>query len=809
MRKLLFALLFVFMIGFTSATLTDNLKLYYAFEEGSGTTTDDLSSSGNNGNVMGTWKSGLVGNYAVNGTGPLANTTGNLGITGASARTINFWMNATKNDTDAGLMIYGSGAGGLLTINMRNTGSGPQYSVSNGATTVQSTLGVSKNKNMVTITYNGTGAAIYVNSVQIINQTMALNTVDGILTIGETGSGPYYGKIDDIGIWNVLLSKSDIDSLYNGGNGLAYPFGFTGVTLTAPSDNSKLSSSGTNFTANYSISGYNMTNATYFIWNTNGSIFNRTTVLVSGNYTNSTTIFIDDFSLGTNYLWNVRLCGINATANPCIFAQSNYSFYNNPFTETSVSYNLSGFETSYQRFILNINANPSVSSITGRFYYEGNKYLATVSNLGSGSYSSTSAIDLPINNGTTSKNFFWELITTLNDGTVLAQNTSTYNQSINVTHFALCNSTLTTKAVNFTIHDESNITLINSTFKSTFSWYLGTGTVKKNLSASYVSANTFNFCINPNETYVTSSDIDLSSSGYSDRSYSLVNKIYTNQRTDTSLYLLNTSATREIIIEAKDTGYKALDGYTVEIYRKYPETGLYTLVESQKTDIFGQFVAKLIENDVRYKFKFYNPSGKLIKETGEVSIACRSSICIVPFIIEDATDPFSRYKNITGYEDYLTFNNNTNLFILTWNDNSGDSSTHRLEVTRYLMNGTSIVCNSTSNALSGSLSCSVGSSKASYVAQGFRIVDGVVTRKIVESATVGNDSNIFGTEGLIWSFVLLFTLVSIGVFNPPIGIILYITGFLMLGMTNIIYINPAIFVAELVIGVLFIWAFRN
>jgi len=68
------------------------------------------------------------------------------------------------------------------------------------------------------------------------------------------------------------------------------------VVLDSPIDNTVLSTIGTNFTANYSVdTDFNMTNATYYIWNSTG-IFNNTVMEIVTGITNSTNKYIDEFS---------------------------------------------------------------------------------------------------------------------------------------------------------------------------------------------------------------------------------------------------------------------------------------------------------------------------------------------------------------------------------------------------------------------------------------------------------------------------------------------------------------------------------
>jgi len=135
---------------------------------------------------------------------------------------------------------------------------------------------------------------------------------------------------------------------------------------------------------------------TYYIWYTNSSVFNSTTILVTGNQTNSTSLFIDEFGLGANYIWNTKLCGVNSTSSICIWGNSNYSFYNLPFLETSTIYNGQTTETARETYRLNISANSNINAVTGSFYYNGTRYSTTINDVGGGNYSVVNTIDVPL-----------------------------------------------------------------------------------------------------------------------------------------------------------------------------------------------------------------------------------------------------------------------------------------------------------------------------------------------------------------------------------------------------------------------------
>lgn len=65
----------------------------------------------------------------------------------------------------------------------------------------------------------------YVNGAlkATISITFTLSPNSSILQIGEGyGNAPWDGKIDEVGLWNKVLTEDEISQLYNSGNGLNY-----------------------------------------------------------------------------------------------------------------------------------------------------------------------------------------------------------------------------------------------------------------------------------------------------------------------------------------------------------------------------------------------------------------------------------------------------------------------------------------------------------------------------------------------------------------------------------------------------------
>ena len=523
------------------------------------------------------------------------------------------------------------------------------------------------------------------------------------------------------------------------------------------------------------------------------------------NFGSTLTKFLNStYLVGTNYLipimFNSEISGV--------IRYFDLLFSNEGFSENSQTYSSPAYETFTTDFSINITYDSSFySSISGTLIYNGTSYLGTSTGSGNNKIFSKS-LQTPLVSASANKDFYWSFAMTNSSGTN-SYNSTSNSQVIGPINFSQCGTG--TKVVNFSIRDEDTNALIVSDFDASFIYSLTQfSPLNKNTSVGLDSLSSYSFCINPNANYYVKDIIKLTAPNYDTRGFSLNLESYSNNSLQSKvLYLLNSTGATNVIIEAKDTGLVALREYTIQIYRFQQSSNSYILVEEDITDIFGQIVTSLVENDAKYQFKFYNQTGSLVKSTNDVVISCRTSICVQPFIIKEEDTTLDRFDPILNYESDLIFINATKTFVFSWTDNTGNSVINRLEVKRFMMNGTETVCNTPSYALSGSLSCAVGEGVYSYTAQGFRTVNGKETRVKLLEYKVNPASDTFGREGLFWSFILLFTVIIIGIFSPILGIILYLIGLVVLGLIGVVYIDSAIIIAQIVLGGLFLYFFRG
>lgn len=218
--------------------LLTGLKSYWKLDEASGNAVD---SSGNSYSLVNTNTASYVSGKINNGIS-FNGTSNYLTATLVSALpkiSINVWVNLS---TFSGIqMLYSneerssSKYGVSLYTNGSLVGNQLVFSIGNGATHVDRTIAQTLTVNtwyMVTFTFDSNALKVYVDGVQKDSATLGFtsigsNTSNRFRLGAEAGATPLYyysGKLDEFGIWERLLSPTEITDLYNSGSGLQHPF---------------------------------------------------------------------------------------------------------------------------------------------------------------------------------------------------------------------------------------------------------------------------------------------------------------------------------------------------------------------------------------------------------------------------------------------------------------------------------------------------------------------------------------------------------------------------------------------------------
>jgi len=585
------------------------------------------------------------------------------------------------------------------------------------------------------------------------------------------------------------------------------------IDLISPANNSVLSVTGTNFTANYSFSDYNLTNATYYIWNSTG-IFNNSVVVDISGTENSTTEYIDGFVLG-DYEWNVLVCYRNDTYSNCSFADSNFTFTVGAAL-IDLTYNNKTYETSSETFIAEFDILEGAEISLAQLVYNGTNY--TISNL---TYPNathlilTKIIDIPLNPNpfqNTTNNFFFRFTYAGNQ----IQETSTYNQEIGFINLQKCNSTYSTTTLNFTYRDEFDNSEINAnenstSMEATFHYWLGYGSVYKNYSFQNLSMSDsqVKFCLYPSHiTLKTDMDMDYEATDYSPRQYYFRNATLTNQTREIPLILLLTEYSVKFFVTLKQGTDFFSDGI-VTISKYFTGEGEYRTIGMRKSDDKGEFI-EYFDLDKNYKFSVVKDG--VSYGTIEKWITCQEAPCTLTLNLEDISADIWQ-----GYYDYfatnvaynLTYDDDTKLVTFTFNDLTGLAQYFRLEVLQTKYNETSaVICNQTLYTTAGTLTCNLTGYEGQFTAKAY------VSRspeKFVDyfNFAISTIKETLGLTGILVTLFLIITIALAGVWNPAVGIALLVFSILMMSILGFTALSYTTVTAVIIIGLILIIKMRT
>jgi len=480
---------------------------------------------------------------------------------------ISFWVNASVINSADTLFSKGKPSGGNwdYTIRVDNPGKILFRTFDGAQRDLTSDLTLSTNTwyHVVVTTDNSADTKIiYINGVENGTQAFGhkyssnLDLLMGASNDSGSVSLFYNGLIDEVGIWNRVLTPTDVSDLYNSGSGDSYPFVEGTVTLNSPLT---ISAGLVTFNATaLIIGGDTVANMSLWTNETGGwALRNVTTGLSSTSETQTWQRTITE-----GIIWNVQACdntgacgyaannlsleidnsfpiitiqspngtigsgaiGSNVTLN-VTFTNSNLDIcwfdYNGTNTtidgcKTGVK-NSTNFILEGGNFNMTIYANDTVGNLNSTFtswnytYFENNR----THNLTS---FETADETFTINvEGATSATLFYNgteytttksgddytrtipmLVGQTGNHTVYwrfddTQNSFNSYQDVDETVFTICNPTYQTLFLNISFKDEDDSSVINASIPtSTFVYWLGDGTVTKTFTLIN-NTNNFNY----------------------------------------------------------------------------------------------------------------------------------------------------------------------------------------------------------------------------------------------------------------------------------------------------------------------------
>lgn len=805
------------MISFGSAALGDDLVSYFKLDGTSGAVIDAVGfDNGINGGAL-RGQPGLINNsFQFNGSNTDVDSF-TLFEEDWTAYTWSVWVNATQLTGDAFVLFSEeSTSQNVRTLNMDTTAGRMVASTRAGAgaiTIVNTTYATTQAWSFFTVTAQESGnISLYLDGV-LVDTAIIIGGVfgdtNGDAQMGAANAGQFWnGSLDEVGIWNRSLDASEVLELYNGGSGLAFPFGGQ-VSLNIPSNASTVSG---NVTFNATIIppiDFNITNATIVIFNSSQDLVFSQTNTVTGNETNSTSFLVTNLTQD-NYEWNVFSDTMNSTDTITLSSSTNFTFTWNPFQVDAQSFNSDVFETSFQEYFLNITTTEDILSVDSILNYNSTRFTAITSCTGTVCQIST-AIDVPlviVGSQEQNKTFLWEL--TLFDGvTSFSTNTTLNEQNVSRTFLEQCNATFPDETLNFTAFDEANLTPIDFTFDGTFDFWLGTGSVKRNNSISNSSASSLQMCLQPSlETFMLDANIaydEDAGTNYTARNYFFQNNTINNVSQDIGLGLLLAEDSTSFILKVQDRDILPVPGVLIFTQRFYPGEGIFRTVQVAQTDDNGATIGFFKTETIDYRFIIVSQGTTLLVTNQQKIVGEEVPFTLTFTVGEDEGAAWIPFENPPELTSSLLFNTTTQVVTFNYLDTSNNFTSSRLIVERINASALSndIVCDTSSTQSSATLSCNMtGNATSSYIARASINRDG--TSFLVEQITfsITDFSSVSGLLGLFLGFFIILICAFFFKFNEIAGILMVNVGVIFVNLIGLINFGYGFISAIIAISVI-------
>ena len=810
----------IFLASFSSAITWDNLA-YYSFEETTGVVVDE----------MGTYN-GINDGADRGATGKVYNAfnyvAGNSDVVTANTSlsdedfSFSVWVNASSLPGAAphAIRFYNSidaQTASILAVVNTNIWTWRIYGDGGGdsSTTVLNAVTDIGSWQHFIGTYNQSdnNMTLYKNGVQVDSETYAGGTftLDRLVIGGNNATtNNWNGTIDELGIWDRVLTSGEITDLYNSGSGIAHPsIARLSINLTSPENGYVSSDETINFTATFNITGtnsnnYTWKNTTLYVWDNDGVIFDTNYTALSGNDTNAT-MSIGEFTIG-DYKWNYIAWYGNDTYTNYTYATNNYTFEWRPFEINSQDYNEYVYETDNQRFNLSITTLPNILSVTSKLNYNGSEYTGTTSCL-VGVCDIYSIIDIPLISTGENVNYSYYWTITVYDGTSsysFDTTEETKEQNVTRIHLEKCAGIYTTETINFTAYREDNLTQINPfKIQGTFDSWLGSGDVKRSTSFNEVSVESLKLCLTPTtKSQFTDALIEYSFNDenitYVPRNYHFQNATLTNISNEIKLYLLEAEDSTSFIIKVQDQKLSGVSDALVYIQRYYPQDGEFRTVQISKTDSNGETIGFYEVETVDYKHIIIK-DGEVLLETSPQKVVGKSVPYTLTFTVGEALGfPWSVFEKDTNIQSTLKYNKTSMIVTFTYIDTTGGTTSGNLIVYSFSNSNSTgtTICDVSSIQSSATLTCNMTGYDGTFVAYGYIESE----PSDILNFIIATGREIFGKEGLLIGIFIIMVAGLAFIWNPTAGIVSMNAAVILTNLIGFMVVSPLFIFAMIAIS---------
>lgn len=382
-----------------------------------------------------------------------------------------------------------------------------------------------------------------------------------------------------------------------------------------------------------------------------------------------------------------------------------------------------------------------------------------------------------------------------------------FTQTVDAIGFDNC-SVFTTVAINMTVKNESSSSAIidNSTFiKGHFrAWKsFESNFTEFNLTWGEDFNSNYGLCIDPaGANFTIDAQLEYGADNFETKLYYFNDYSIDNVTNFLDLFL--TDGTTQVTLTVKDFDDSVVEDAVIKVLSYDVPTDTSTTTEIVETDSNGRAFVQLVLNTEWYVF-IVEVDGVIQLQTIPTKVT--SSAKTLRIDLEDIRY-FDRYDVTRGISHSLTWTNATKTFTFTWSDPSGDMADGCLKVSRRDVASERVLSDTctTSTASTKSYIVTDNITDQTYVAVSYiKFADGesYILATLVQSFE--QTFKKFGLTGIFMSFLLVLTLIGIGIWHPVVAVLLAIFGLIVTTILGIFAVSWGVLMGLIIMGGILIY----
>jgi len=430
-------------------------------------------------------------------------------------------------------------------------------------------------------------------------------------------------------------------------------------------------------------------------------------------------------------------------------------------------------------FSLNITTNNTISILDADLFYNG---VLQINNTKT-NYTKFITFNKTISSGDPGNvNYYWNITTIQGDGSISRFNLSGVHSvsSWNLTNCSAGNITLTINIFD----EESPSTDLEANVEINMEYWISSKSNSQNFSVEMNGSSKYSICLERvdstiyTDTYIKYTTVN----GFTHRYY-LVNQSLTNTTLNISMYNFDTTTDiSDLRITTRYFDYTYFPNIIGKLQRRYVAEDVWRTVQMDESGSYGLIFYNIKEEDTDYRIIFQDRNNHVLKTTENMKFSCTSGLCEIVFLL----DPYAAGAVSPGITYNYEYDNSTGIITLNWDDPLGLTSTVRLLVVKETMAGSLVICDEEKSGATGTTTCDVGAYTGMLLLKVYSSAspeESLFTDWIdVRRQFLGNliNTEYGSTEGVIWTFGVLVTIVMTGLISPVFAIISMIFGLIVI-----------------------------